>query len=112
MKKIEMIIRPYRAELVKGVLDEVGAGGVTVTSVMGYGAQKGSLDKYRGAEVPNNLLHKIKIEVVAADAMVEEIVIKVSEMIKTGAVGDGKIFILPVDDVVRVRTGERGDIAL
>jgi CubicO group peptidase (beta-lactamase class C family) len=80
MKKIEMIIRPDRAELVKGVLDEVGAGGVTVTSVMGYGAQKGSLDKYRGTEVPNNLLHKIKIDVVAADEMVEQIVEKVSGM--------------------------------
>ncbi len=112
MKKIEMIIRPDRAEYVKNVLDEVGAGGVTVTSVMGYGAQKGSLDKYRGSDVPNNLLHKIKIEVVAADDMVESIVEKVCEEIKTGAVGDGKLFIIPIDDAVRVRTGERGDVAL
>ena len=112
MKKVEMIVRPDRAEYVKTVLDEVGAGGVTVTSVMGYGAQKGSLDKYRGSEVPNNLLHKIKIEVVAAESMVETLVSKVCDAIKTGEVGDGKIFISPIEDVVRVRTGERGEAAL
>ena len=112
MKKIEMIIRPDRAELVKDVLEEVGAGGVTVTSVMGYGAQKGSLDKYRGSEVPNNLLHKIKIEVVAKEEMVDEIVEKASAAIRTGEVGDGKMFIIPIEDAVRVRTGERGDAAL
>jgi nitrogen regulatory protein P-II 1 len=109
MKKIEMIIRPDRAELVKAVLDEVGAGGVTVTSVMGYGAQKGSHDKYRGSEVPNNLLHKIKIEVVVKDDMVDDLVEKACAAIKTGSVGDGKMFIIPIDDAVRVRTGERGD---
>jgi len=112
MKKIEMIIRPDRAELVKDVLEEVGAGGVTVTSVMGYGAQKGSLDKYRGSEIPNNLLHKIKIEVVVSDDMVDEVVDKTCEAIKTGEVGDGKLFVIPIDDAVRVRTGERGDGAL
>ena len=112
MKKIEMMIRPDRAEYVKTVLEEVGAGGVTVTSVMGYGAQKGNLDTYRGAKIPNNLLHKLKIEVVVADDMVDTVVEKVSETIKTGQVGDGKIFVIPIDDAIRVRTGEKGDKAL
>lgn len=112
MKKIEMIIRPDRAELVKDVLDEVGAGGVTVTSVMGYGAQKGNLDKYRGAEVPNNLLHKIKIDVVVKASMVEELIEKVTTTIRTGEVGDGKIFVSNIEDAIRVRTGERGEAVL
>ena len=112
MKKIEMVIRPDKAEYVKAVLEEVGAGGLTVTSVMGYGAQKGSLDTYRGATVPNNLLHKLKVEVVVADSMVDSLITKVTEAIKTGAVGDGKIFVSPVENAIRVRTGETGEGAL
>jgi len=112
MKKIEMVIRPDKAEYVKAVLEEIGAGGLTVTSVMGYGAQKGSLDTYRGAKIPNNLLHKLKVEVVVADGLVDSLVEKVTAAIKTGEVGDGKIFISPVENAIRVRTGETGDGAL
>lgn len=109
MKKVEMIIRPDKAEYIKSILDEVGAGGVTVTSVMGYGVQKGNLDTYRGAVVPNNLLHKVKIEVVIADDKVDTLVDKVCATIKTGEVGDGKIFVSPVENAIRVRTGETGE---
>jgi nitrogen regulatory protein P-II 1 len=112
MKKIEMIVRPEMMETVKEIMESVGAGGMTVTSVMGCGAQKGRKELYRGAEMAINLLHKLKIEVIVSDDKVEKLVAAVSEGIKTGEVGDGKVFILPVEDAVRVRTGERGDSAL
>ena len=112
MKKIEMIVRPEMMETVKGIVEKVGAGGMTVSSVLGCGAQKGRKEIYRGTEMNINLLHKLKIEVVVLDSMVEELVTAVASGIKTGEVGDGKIFISSIDDAVRVRTGERGDIAL
>ena len=112
MKKIEMIIRAEKMETVKEVVEQVGAGGMTVTSVLGCGTQKGKTEMYRGSEMVINLLHKLKIEVVVVDSMVDDIVNKVREVVNTGQVGDGKIFILPVDDVVRIRTGEKGEIAL
>ena len=112
MKKIEMIVRPEMMETVKEVVDRVGAGGMTVSSVLGCGAQKGKKEVYRGAELNINLLHKLKIEVVVVDSMVDELVEAVSAGIKTGEVGDGKMFIIAIDDTVRVRTGERGDVAL
>ena len=112
MKKIEMIVRPEMMETVKEIVDRVGAGGMTVSSVLGCGAQKGKKEVYRGAELNINLLHKLKIEVVVVDSMVDELVEAVSAGIKTGEVGDGKIFIISIDDAVRVRTGEKGDVAL
>ena len=112
MKKIEMIIRPEMMETVKEIVEKVGAGGMTVSSVMGYGAQKGKKEVYRGTEMTINLLHKLKIEIVVVDSMVDELVDAVAKGIQTGQVGDGKIFIIPIDDAVRVRTGEKGDVAL
>ena len=112
MKKIEMIVRPETMEMVKEIVEACGAGGLTVSQVMGAGAQKGQKEKYRGAEMDINLLHKLKVEVVVADELVECVVSKVSEGIRTGEVGDGKIFVIPIDDAIRVRTGENGDIAL
>ena len=112
MKKIEMIVRPETMEMVKEIVDSVGAGGMTVSSVMGYGAQKGKKDMYRGTEMSVNLLHKLKVEVVVQDDMVDTLVDAVAKGIQTGEVGDGKMFIIPIDDAVRVRTGEKGDIAL
>lgn len=112
MKKIEMVIRPEMMEKVKEIVEAVGAGGMTVVSVLGCGAQKGKKEVYRGAEMNINLLHKLKIEVVVPDSMVDKLIEAVVAGIKTGEVGDGKIFIMSIDDAVRVRTGERGDIAL
>lgn len=112
MKKIEMIVRPETMEQVKEIVESCGAGGLTVSQVMGAGTQKGKTEHYRGAEMYINLLHKLKVEVVVPDDMVECIVTKVSEGIRTGEAGDGKIFVIPIDETVRVRTGERGDTAL
>lgn len=112
MKKIEMIVRPETMEIVKDVVETVGAGGLTVSQVMGAGAQKGKKEIYRGTEMNINLLHKLKVEVVVVDEMVEPLIKAVREAIQTGEVGDGKMFIIPIDDAVRVRTGEQGDIAL
>ena len=108
MKKIEMIVRPETMELVKEIIEANGAGGMTVSQVMGAGAQKGKMEKYRGAEMNINLLHKLKVEVVVNDDKVAPIVKAISEGIRTGEVGDGKIFIVPVEDAIRVRTGESG----
>lgn len=99
-------------EQVKEIVESCGAGGMTVSQVMGAGTQKGRAEHYRGAEMYINLLHKLKVEVVVPDGMVECIVTKVSEGIRTGEAGDGKIFVIPIDDAVRVRTGERGNITL
>lgn len=112
MKKIEMIVRPEMMEKVKEIVESCGAGGLTVSQVMGAGAQKGKPEKYRGAEMNINLLHKLKVEVVVPDSIVDCVVSKVSEGIRTGEVGDGKIFVIPIDDAIRVRTGENGDTAL
>ena len=112
MKKIEMIVRPETMEMVKEIVETCGAGGLTVSQVMGAGAQKGKREKYRGAEMNINLLHKLKVEVVVSDDMVDSVVDAVSKGIRTGEVGDGKIFVIPIEDAIRVRTGERGDIAL
>lgn len=112
MKKIEMIVRPDMMETVKEIVEGVGAGGMTVTSVMGCGAQKGRKELYRGAEMTINLLHKLKIEVIVPDDMAEKLVGAVADGIRTGEVGDGKIFVLPVENAVRVRTGEAGESAL
>lgn len=112
MKKVEAVVRPEMVETVKTIVDSVGAGGMTVSSVMGCGAQKGKKEMYRGTEMMINLLHKVKVEIVVPDSMVEQLVDELTRAIRTGAVGDGKIFILPVEEVIRIRTGERGDDAL
>ena len=104
-----MIVRPETMEKVKEIAEKVGVGGMTVSSVMGCGAQKGKKEVYRGAEININLLHKVKVEIVVPDDLVDAIGEAVAKGIQTGEVGDGKMFIIPIEDAVRVRTGERGD---
>lgn len=112
MKKIEAIIRPSKLEEVKQALDEYGIKGMTVTQVMGCGKQKGRVNVYRGQEYTINLLPKIKIEIILRDNRVDEVVDLIIKTARTGEVGDGKIFIYPVDNAIRIRTGESSDEAL
>lgn len=112
MKRIEAIIRPIRFEAVKEALSEIGVHGMTITDVRGFGRQQGHTEKYRGSTYTLNLLPKIKIEVVAPDERVEEIISTIIEAAQTGEIGDGKIFITEVEDAIRIRTGERGEAAL
>jgi nitrogen regulatory protein PII len=112
MKKIEAIIKPFKLDEVKKALNDIGVTGMTVTEVKGYGRQKGHKEIYRGAEYQVDFLPKIKIEIVVAQAMVEEVVGKILESARTGKIGDGKIFVIPVDGAIRVRTGESGRDAL
>ena len=112
MKELVMIIRPEKLETVKSILDEYHCGGMTISSVMGCGTQKGSLEEVvneiKGLKTTINLLPKIRIEAVVADEQVEEIITQIREKVATGHVGDGKIFIRNIEDAVRIRTGERG----
>ncbi len=112
MKKIEAIIRPFKLEEVKEALVEEGIRGLTISEVRGYGRQKGHTETYRGSEYRIEFVPKIKIEVVIEDSKVEKIVDAILKTAKTGQVGDGKIFIYNVEDVVRIRTGESGKDAL
>ncbi|NIP32261.1 MAG: P-II family nitrogen regulator [Candidatus Dadabacteria bacterium] len=112
MKKIEAIIKPFKLEDVKEALKEIGIQGLTVTEVKGFGRQKGHTELYRGAEYVIDFLPKIKLEIVIADDMVVKVVDAVTESAKTGKIGDGKIFIFPMEEVIRIRTGERGEDAI
>ena len=112
MKKIEMIIKPFKLDAVKESLQEVGIEGMTVSEVKGYGRQKGHTELYRGAEYVIDFLPKVKIEVFVREDKLAQTVEAVRNAAYTGRIGDGKIFILPVEDAVRVRTGETGDQAL
>ena len=112
MKKIEAIIKPFKLDEVRDRLSEIGVQGMTVTEVKGFGRQKGHTELYRGAEYVVDFLPKIKLEIVAPDAMAELIVDTIVSSAKTGRIGDGKIFIAPIADAVRIRTGERGDDAI
>jgi nitrogen regulatory protein P-II 1 len=112
MKKIEAIIRPFRIDDVREALGEIGVKGMTLTEVKGYGRQKGHTELYRGSEYQIDFLPKLKLEIVVADKMVDQVVDVILKAAKTGQVGDGKIFISSIDDVVRVRTGESGEAAL
>jgi nitrogen regulatory protein P-II 1 len=112
MKKIEAIIRPFKLDDVREALSEIGVRGMTLTEVKGYGRQKGHTELYRGSEYKIDFLPKIKIEIVAADSMVENIVSTIVKAARTGQVGDGKIFVSHVDDVIRVRTEESGEDAV
>jgi len=112
MKKLEAIIKPFKLEEVKEALNEVGLKGLTVSEVKGFGRQKGHTELYRGAEYVVDFLPKVKIEVVLEDALVERAIEAIRNAANTGRIGDGKIFVMPVDDVVRIRTGERGPDAI
>ncbi len=112
MKKVEAIIRPFRIDDVREALAEIGIKGMTLTEVKGYGRQKGHTELYRGSEYQIDFLPKIKLEVIVADSAAEKVIDTIMKAARTGQVGDGKIFVYPVDDVVRVRTGESGEDAL
>lgn len=112
MKKIEAIIKPFKLDDVREAVQELGVTGITVTEVKGVGRQKGHAEIYRGAEYVVDFLPKIKLEVVVPDARVAEVVEVITKKAQTGRIGDGKIFVSPVDDAVRIRTGETGDAAL
>jgi nitrogen regulatory protein PII len=112
MKKIEAIIRPFKLDDVREALSEIGVRGMTLTEVKGYGRQKGHTELYRGSEYKIDFLPKIKVEIIANDSMVDNIVATIIKAAKTGQVGDGKIFVSPVQDVIRVRTEESGEDAI
>ncbi|MCK4944906.1 MAG: P-II family nitrogen regulator [Alphaproteobacteria bacterium] len=112
MKKIEAIIKPFKFDEVKEALHEVGVQGMTVMEVRGFGRQKGHTELYRGAEYVVDFLPKIKIEVVVENEQVDDVIEVIQNAASTGRIGDGKIFILPVENVIRVRTGERGKEAI
>lgn len=112
MKKIEAIIKPFKLEEVKKALNDLGIKGMTASEVKGFGRQKGHTEIYRGAEYSIEFLPKVRIEVVAEDEMVGEIVRAIQTVARTGKIGDGKIFISPLEEVIRIRTGETGKDAI
>ena len=112
MKKIEAVIKPFKLDEVKDALNAIGVQGITVTEVKGFGRQKGHTELYRGAEYVVDFLPKVKIEVIAADNIVPKINENIETTGKTGRIGDGKIFVTPVEEVIRIRTGERGEAAV
>jgi nitrogen regulatory protein P-II 1 len=112
MKKIEAIIKPFKLDEVREALSEVGITGLTVTEVKGFGRQKGHTELYRGAEYVVDFLPKVRIEVILADDMVERAIEAVIRAARTGKIGDGKIFVTAVEQVVRIRTGESGEAAV
>lgn len=112
MKKIEAIVKPFKLDEVKEALTEAGVQGLTVVEAKGFGRQKGHTELYRGAEYVVDFLPKVKVEVVVADDQVHRVVEAILGAARTGRIGDGKIFVLSVDEVIRIRTGERGEDAL
>jgi len=112
MKKIEAIIKPFKLEEVKNALTKIGIQGMTVTEVKGFGRQKGHTESYRGTEYAIDFLPKSKIEIILPDELVTPVIETIERAAKTGKIGDGKIFLLPVEEVVRIRTGERGKNAI
>jgi nitrogen regulatory protein P-II 1 len=112
MKLIEAIIKPFKLDEVKDALNEIGITGITVSEVKGFGRQKGHTELYRGAEYVVDFIPKVKLEIAVADDMVAKVVETVINTAKTGRIGDGKIFILPMEEAIRIRTGEKGGEAI
>ena len=112
MKKIEAIIKPFKLDELKEAMSTIGITGMTISEVKGFGRQKGHKEVYRGAEYEVDFIPKVKVEIVVAEEKVDEIVETIISSIKTGKIGDGKIFILPLDQVCRIRTGETGKEAI
>ena len=112
MKQITAVIKPFKLDEVREALAEVGVSGLTVTEVKGFGRQKGHTELYRGAEYVVDFLPKVKIEVVVPDGIVEQVIEAVTKAARTGKIGDGKIFVTPIDQAVRIRTGETGEEAV
>jgi len=112
MKKIEAVIKPFKLDEVKDALNDIGIQGLTMTEVKGFGTQKGHTELYRGAEYVVDFLPKVKVEVVVAEERLDAAVDAIMNAARTGKIGDGKIFVLPVEQTVRIRTGERNEDAL
>jgi nitrogen regulatory protein P-II 1 len=112
MKLIEAIIKPFKLDEVKEALSEIGIEGITVSEVKGFGRQKGHTELYRGAEYVVDFLPKVKLEIAVADELVAKVIETIELTAKTGRIGDGKIFVLPLENAVRIRTGEKGDEAV
>lgn len=112
MKLIQAIIKPFKLDEVKEALTEIGIEGITVSEVKGFGRQKGHTELYRGAEYVVDFIPKVKLEIAVADELVTKVVDTIASTAKTGRIGDGKIFILPLEEAVRIRTGEKGDEAI
>jgi nitrogen regulatory protein P-II 1 len=112
MKKVEAIIKPFKLDEVKEALSAIGIQGITVSEVKGFGRQKGHTELYRGAEYVVDFLPKVKLDIIVGDEQVTQVVDAIQRAAKTGRIGDGKIFVLPIEDVVRIRTGERGGDAI
>jgi nitrogen regulatory protein P-II 1 len=112
VKKIEAIIKPFKLDEVREALSELGVNGLTVTEVKGFGRQKGHTELYRGAEYVVDFLPKVKVELVLADDLVDRAIDVIAQAARTGKIGDGKIFVFPVEQVVRIRTGETGESAV
>lgn len=112
MKKIEAIIKPFKLDDLKEAMTAIGVQGMTVSEVKGFGRQKGHTEVYRGAEYVVDFIPKIKVEIVVTTEIADKVVKAIIESVKTGKIGDGKIFVLPVDEVCRIRTGERGQDAI
>jgi len=112
MKKVEAVIKPFKLDDVKEALTGLGIVGMTVTEVRGFGRQKGHTELYRGSEYTIDFLPKVKVEVVVPDDLVEKVVATIVASAKTGSIGDGKVFVMPIGDTLRIRTGERGEAAI
>jgi nitrogen regulatory protein P-II 1 len=112
MKLIEAVIKPFKLDEVKDALNEIGIEGITVSEVKGFGRQKGHTELYRGAEYVVDFIPKIKLEIAISDEMVTKVIETIQNTAKTGRIGDGKIFVLPLEDAVRIRTGEAGSDAI
>ena len=112
MKKVEAIIKPFKLDEVKEALSSIGVQGLTVSQVKGFGRQKGHTELYRGAEYVVDFLPKVKLEIIVSDELAAQVVETIERAARTGRIGDGKIFVMPMEEVVRIRTGERGPNAL
>jgi nitrogen regulatory protein PII len=112
VKKVEAVIKPFKLDEVKNALSQIGVQGLTVTEVRGFGRQKGHKEQYRGAEYTVDLVPKVKIEVVVADGAVTQVLEAITRAARTGEIGDGKIFVSPLEQVIRIRTGEKGEQAV
>lgn len=112
MKKVEAIIKPFKLDEVKDALSKLGINGMTITEVKGFGRQKGHVEVYRGTEYEVTFIPKIKLEVVIPDAIIDKVIATILEKSNTGSIGDGKIFLYSLEDVIRIRTGERGEAAI
>jgi nitrogen regulatory protein P-II 1 len=112
MKKVEAIIKPFKLDEVKEAVSSIGVQGLTVSEVKGFGRQKGHTELYRGAEYVVDFLPKVKLEIIVSDELASQVVETIERGARTGRIGDGKIFVMPIEEVVRIRTGERGGNAL